>query len=170
MAKRKGSRSGGGSAAPSGAELWSGDGLLPPPALLAEYEELHPGFAALFLESWAAEGEHRRSMEARVVDGQVTAHLRAQPLALSLGAAGLFAATMIAIDGSPAAGVATVVIVFGAFLLALALGGRQADAEVTAGSRDVAPTRSTPVVSSEPKARPPKARQPNRSKKKKRRR
>jgi len=49
------------------------EGPLPPPALLRQYDEIHPGFADRIIAGWEAETAHRHELERTVVSAEIEA-------------------------------------------------------------------------------------------------
>ena len=46
-------------------------GPLPPPEFLRQYDELVPGSAAIIINQFASQGDHRRELEKHVIEGDV---------------------------------------------------------------------------------------------------
>lgn len=109
-------------------QLQRWEGPLPPPAILREYEELHPGFTASYLESWQTQSEHRQRMESALTASQIRTQDRGQHYALVLAITALLVALACALAGQPAVAIAVAGMdfgVFGAAFIVTRLGDRK---------------------------------------------
>lgn len=68
-------------------------GPLPPPAILAEYDRIVPGCAEKIIDQFIEQGNHRRSLESKVIDHEINQSTRGlytggglATLALAIGA------------------------------------------------------------------------------------
>lgn len=57
---------------------------MPPPDLLRQYNEIHPGFSDALLNDFVKQGKHRRSLEQSAVTSQLKESRRGQLYALIL--------------------------------------------------------------------------------------
>lgn len=102
---------------PSGSQVFAAafskitSGPLPPPELLAGYEQVCPGGADRIIRMAEAEGEHRRRMEEKMFDAQVEFMRRGyfegrlgQIFAFSIAVIFLVGGSYVAIRGEPWAG------------------------------------------------------------------
>ncbi|WP_158601719.1 DUF2335 domain-containing protein [Solilutibacter pythonis] len=99
---------------------WAGP--LPPPAVLAQFEQAVPGAAERILKMAEDEGEHARRIQASAYHGAARAQLLGQVFALMVALGGLASATVLALhDHDWVAGIVastTVTTVVAAFLQA----------------------------------------------------
>lgn len=98
-------------------------GPLPPPALLREYEEITSGFAAIIVEQFQKQGDHRMWIEKRAVEQRGKTELLGQVFAFFIGAGAIVGGTLMVKWGAPASGVATIIAAIGS-LVGLYLYGR----------------------------------------------
>lgn len=59
-------------------------GPLPPPEVLKKYNEAHPDATAIILHSFAEEGNHRRKMQAAIVEQGIVRARRGQVFAFTI--------------------------------------------------------------------------------------
>jgi len=59
-------------------------GPMPPPEMLAHYNQIHPGFADAMLTDFVEQGKHRRSLEEKAVTDQLKESRRGQVFAFIL--------------------------------------------------------------------------------------
>ncbi|MCP4504566.1 MAG: DUF2335 domain-containing protein [Deltaproteobacteria bacterium] len=82
-------------------------GPLPPPAMMAGYENISPGFADRILKMAENEQSHRHSEESKLSSGYLKHHLVGQLLGAGLGISCVIAGVLIAIlANSPTVGAA----------------------------------------------------------------
>jgi uncharacterized membrane protein len=63
-------------------------GPLPPPAMLAQYNDAYPGCAEAIVKMAVSQSEHRQHLEKRVVDAQIVSERIGQFSALLIGVGG----------------------------------------------------------------------------------
>jgi uncharacterized membrane protein len=79
-------------------------GPLPPPEILAQYNQITPGFADRIISLTEAEQKHRHQVEATVVGQTFEEQKRGQVFGLIIGIVAIVAGTIAAIAGSTVAG------------------------------------------------------------------
>lgn len=110
-------------------EMRSFAGPLPPPGMLAEYDQIHPGTADRIITQFEEQGRHRRKLENRVVWHNVISATTGQVMAfiLLLGALGL--GGFLLYHDKPVAGLGTIITAVGgaATVLLVAQRARRGD-------------------------------------------
>lgn len=99
-------------------------GPLPPPEMLAQYEDVFPGAAEWIFEQAAAQGNHRRKMEAKLVGRGTFAELVGVYSALLMGILGIVGGIFLIYNDKDAAGYTTMLGTLGT-LVAIYLTGRK---------------------------------------------
>ena len=94
-------------------------GPLPPPALLAHYDEIKPGLADSITAMAEAEQQHRHSWETSALDAQRVESRRGQWLGFGIAAMGMVSAMVCAYLGQPVVAVSSLVPVVAGILTAL---------------------------------------------------
>ncbi len=95
-------------------------GPLPPPEMLARYDEIIPGSAERILTMAESQSLHRRELEREVVFSRIALSRRGQWLGFAIAIVGLGTSAIIAIYGSALAGgiigLGTLVSLVGVFM------------------------------------------------------
>lgn len=92
-------------------------GPLPPPEVLAGYDEIVPGMAERLLVKFEKQADHRMSLEKRVIDGDVRRSWAGLLLGFTFGVALLVASVYMIANGFAVAGI----IVIATELVAIAV-------------------------------------------------
>lgn len=86
-------------------------GPIPPPSMLAQYDDIAPGLALRLVGHAEAEAQHRRSLENRMVEARIAESKanfaearRGQVFALVITMSALMAGSYVAVSGAPWAG------------------------------------------------------------------
>lgn len=106
-------------------ELRQFRGPLPTPALLAQYEQVHPGLAERIVRMAESEQQHRHQLEQHDVEQPYLLARRGQWFAMTLAVLVLLLAAVMAIAGSPAAGTVVAALDITAVMVAFLYGRRQ---------------------------------------------
>lgn len=75
-------------------------GPIPPPHMLADYDEIYPGLATRIITAWDEQRAHRQRLESQTVSGSETRMDRSQHNALIVSLVGLLIAGAVGIWGS----------------------------------------------------------------------
>ena len=103
-------------------------GPLPPPQALARYEAVLPGCAERIVSMAEEQAAHRRTLESRVVTGNLAAERRGQVFAFTLALVALVGGVWLIHQGKDAEGL-TAIIGALAGLVGVFVYGRRKDAE-----------------------------------------
>ena len=79
-------------------------GPLPPPAILAQYDQIVPGSAATILARSEKQSDHRMSLEAYVIPKQQDQSARGQHYGLIVALTGIIASVIMVLSGHDVAG------------------------------------------------------------------
>jgi len=79
-------------------------GPLPPPEMLREYDQIYPGAAEKIIQMAESQLHHRQSLERQVIEAEIRQAARGQWIAGAIALAGLLAATLVGVFGSPVVG------------------------------------------------------------------
>jgi uncharacterized membrane protein len=79
-------------------------GPLPPPEVLRKFDEVVPGAAERIIKMAEEQSAHRKDLERKVIDSDVSRSKWGQLLGFVIAIAGLVAATLISIYGNAIAG------------------------------------------------------------------
>jgi uncharacterized membrane protein len=85
-------------------QLESFSGPLPPPQVLSDYERIVPGSAAKILNMAVGQSEHRKSLEAKVIDSNITNSRLGLYFGLVIGLVGIIAGTYLGLYDKQIAG------------------------------------------------------------------
>lgn len=107
-------------------QQWSGP--LPPPAVLEQYNAVHPGLAERIVSSMEIEQQHRHSMERQLLETHRRVYTRGQYFAATVALVSLGAALVLGLYGQGTAAIAFVTVGLGQTVLAF-LGQRGSDKE-----------------------------------------
>ncbi len=107
-------------------QQWSGP--LPPPAVLEQYNAVHPGLAERIVSSMEVEQQHRHSMERQLLDTHKRVYTRGQYFAATVALVSLGAGLVLGLHDQGAAAIAFVTVGLGQTVLAF-LGQRRNDNE-----------------------------------------
>jgi uncharacterized membrane protein len=95
-------------------------GPIPPPTLLAHYDQITPGLASRIVAMAEAQSQHRQAIESQVIAGDVRRSYLGLVFGLLIGLAGLITGGIVAVCDQPWAGVglggATLGTLVGAFI------------------------------------------------------
>jgi hypothetical protein len=97
-------------------ESVSRSGPLPDAEELAKYDAVHAGAAALILQKFADQSDHRRDLERIVVSGNDRRSNRGQWMAFTLGMTTILGGIFLAYEGKEYAGLGTVLASLGSLL------------------------------------------------------
>ena len=79
-------------------------GPIPPPEIIAQYEKIVPGSAAMIMARAEKQADHRMGLEANVIPAQQTQSERGQHYGLVVALAGIIASTVMVLAGHDVAG------------------------------------------------------------------
>jgi len=81
---------------------------MPPPELIAEYEAILPGAAEFFFQTLERQSLHRRSLEVKVVEANITHEKVGMWLAFALALAMMFCGTFLIFEDKNPQGLAMI--------------------------------------------------------------
>ncbi len=79
-------------------------GPLPHPQLLSEYDRIVPGSAAKIIEMAVSQSEHRKSLETKVIESNISNSRLGLWFGLIIGVVGIIAGAFLALNDKQAAG------------------------------------------------------------------
>lgn len=97
------------------------EGPVPPPGMLAKYEEIHPGFTNRMLDMVDRQSEHRRAIEAQLVNGSERRKNLGQMMAGIVAIGGLSLAGYLALTGLVAVPIVIALVSIGGPTAAIAI-------------------------------------------------
>ena len=99
-------------------------GPIPPPQILADYNQIVPGSANRIIAMAEKQADHRRRLETQVISSDITNSRVGLFCGLAIGVGGLVAATVIAIYGNPQAGVGMGLVTLASLVSVFVYGSR----------------------------------------------
>jgi uncharacterized membrane protein len=72
--------------------------------MLREYDQIYPGAAEKIIQMAESQLHHRQSLERQVIEAEIRQAARGQWIAGAIALAGLLAATLVGVFGSPVVG------------------------------------------------------------------
>ncbi len=88
-------------------------GPLPHPNILAQYDNLAPGCAAQIIDQFVEQSKHRRSLEAKVIDHEISQSSKGLYAGLLIAIIGLVGGLYVVSQGYEIAGLTTVIAAVG---------------------------------------------------------
>ncbi len=89
---------------------YSYQGILPPPEMLARFNEIVPNGADRIVSMAESQQRHRQGLEAAVVNGNVTAQGRGQLLGFTLGAMGILGGIFLISQDKSVEGLTSIIV------------------------------------------------------------
>jgi uncharacterized membrane protein len=102
--------------------ITSYSGPIPPPNILIKYEEIQPGFADRIIKMAEKQGEHRQSLELKVINSDISIRNKGQYFAFILGLISIISGTFLIYSGKNIQGFIVLITSLGSLVTAFMYG------------------------------------------------